>query len=97
MLDAGCSEAEIPSLAGLGHHEEIPNSHYSETFEKCSISFKIKAHEDFNRRNMLNILRIKIQNATQRLGERGRFSKVSRDRQACYCYLVAIDDIIVKS
>ena len=37
---------------------------YSETFEKCSVLFKIKAREDFNRRNMLNILRIKIR--TQR-------------------------------
>ena len=33
---------------------------YTETFEKCSISFKIKAREDFNHRNILNILRIKI-------------------------------------
>jgi len=31
-----------------------------ETFEKRSISFKIKAHEDFNHRNILNISRIKI-------------------------------------
>ncbi len=31
-----------------------------ETFEKCSISFKIKAREDFNHRNILNISRIKI-------------------------------------
>ena len=31
-----------------------------ETFEKCSISFKIKTHEDFNHRNILNISRIKI-------------------------------------
>ena len=29
-----------------------------ETFEKCSISFKIKAHEDFNYRNIVNISRI---------------------------------------
>ena len=35
-----------------------------ETFEKRSILFKIKAREDFNRRNMLNISRIKIR--TQR-------------------------------
>ena len=32
----------------------------SETFEKCSISFKIKAREDFNHRNILIISRIKI-------------------------------------
>ena len=31
-----------------------------ETFEKCSISFKVKAREDFNHRNILNISRIKI-------------------------------------
>ena len=31
-----------------------------ETFEKRSISFKIKAHEDFNHRNISNISRIKI-------------------------------------
>ncbi len=31
-----------------------------ETFEKGSILFKIKAREDFNHRNILNILRIKI-------------------------------------
>jgi len=33
---------------------------YSETFEKCSILFKFKAGENFNRRNTLSILRIKI-------------------------------------
>ncbi len=32
----------------------------TETFEKCSISFKIKASEAFNRRNILIISRIKI-------------------------------------
>ncbi|MCG2759393.1 MAG: hypothetical protein L6263_13325 [Desulfobacteraceae bacterium] len=31
-----------------------------ETFEKCSVLFKFKEGENFNRRNMLNILRIKI-------------------------------------
>jgi hypothetical protein len=31
-----------------------------ETFEKCSILFKAKEDEDFNRRNTLSILRIKI-------------------------------------
>ena len=39
---------------------KILDSSDSEIFEKCSISFKIKAHEDFNHRNILNILRIKI-------------------------------------
>ena len=32
----------------------------AETFEKCSISFKFKEGENFNRRNTLSILRIKI-------------------------------------
>jgi len=36
-------------------------SSHTETFEKRSISFKIKAHEDFNHRNILHISRIKIQ------------------------------------
>jgi hypothetical protein len=31
-----------------------------ETFEKCSILFKLKEGENFNRKNILNILRIKI-------------------------------------
>jgi len=31
-----------------------------ETFEKCSILFKFKKGENFNRRNTLSILRIKI-------------------------------------
>ncbi len=31
-----------------------------ETFEKCSILFKIKEGENFNRRNTLSISRIKI-------------------------------------
>jgi len=31
-----------------------------ETFEKCSILFKFKEGENFNRRNILNISRIKI-------------------------------------
>ncbi len=39
---------------------EIPSCWEVETFEKRSISLKIKAHEDFNRRNILNISRIKI-------------------------------------
>jgi len=32
----------------------------TETFEKCSILFKFKEGEDFNRMNTLSILRIKI-------------------------------------
>ena len=39
---------------------EIPSCWEVETFEKCSISLKIKAHADFNHRNILNISRIKI-------------------------------------
>ena len=31
-----------------------------ETFEKCSILFKVKEGENFNHRNTLSILRIKI-------------------------------------
>jgi len=31
-----------------------------ETFEKCSILFKIKEDENFNHRNILNISRIEI-------------------------------------
>jgi len=33
---------------------------HNETFEKCSILFKVKEGESFNRRNTLSILRIKI-------------------------------------
>jgi hypothetical protein len=33
---------------------------YDETFEKCSILFKFKEDENFNHRNTLSILRIKI-------------------------------------
>jgi len=32
----------------------------NETFEKCSILFKFKEGKDFNRKNTLSILRIKI-------------------------------------
>jgi len=34
--------------------------HWAETFEKCSFLFKFKEGEDFNHRNTLSILRIKI-------------------------------------
>jgi len=43
---------DFPLKAGFGVRDE--------TFKKCSISFKIKAREDFNHRNILNISRIKI-------------------------------------
>lgn len=41
--------------------------------------FKIKAHEDFNHRNILNISRIEIrmQRPAEAGGEKGRFSEVS--------------------
>jgi hypothetical protein len=39
---------------------KYPRKYYCETFEKCSISVKFKEGENFNRRNTLNILRIKI-------------------------------------
>ena len=38
----------------------MPFAGHNEAFEKHSISFKIKAHEDFNYRNISNISRIKI-------------------------------------
>ena len=65
---------------------------YDETFEKCSILFKFKEGENFNHRNTLSILRIALMlhcvpkfepvdksrsSGTQKLGERGRFAKVS--------------------
>ncbi len=33
---------------------------HKETFEKCSILFKFKEGENFNHRNTMSILRIKI-------------------------------------
>ncbi len=56
---------------------------FYETFEKRSISFKIKAHEDFNHRNVLNIARIKIrmQRPAEAGGERGRFAEVALSQQ----------------
>jgi hypothetical protein len=36
------------------------DTEYDETFEKCSILFKFKEGENFNHRNTLSILRIKI-------------------------------------
>ena len=55
---SGCSHFNIAQPiagGGLGSHA----AQY-ETFEKRSISFKIKAREDFNHRNILSILRIEI-------------------------------------
>jgi hypothetical protein len=36
------------------------NEKNQETFEKCPILVKVKEGDDFNRRNILNISRIKI-------------------------------------
>jgi len=44
------------SMSGYGLSEDND----SETFEKCSILFKAKEGENFNHRNTLSILRIKI-------------------------------------
>ena len=49
----------------------VPDPHcrpYLETFEKCSILFKVKEGENFNHRNTLSISRINILSLTQRLG-----------------------------
>jgi hypothetical protein len=43
---------ELRSAGGFGRN--------TETFEKCSILFKFKEGENFNHRNTLSILRIKI-------------------------------------
>jgi len=45
---------------GTVHYFIIRNIKYKETFGKCSILFKVKEDENFNRRNTLSILRIKI-------------------------------------
>ena len=52
-----------------------------ETFEKCSILFKFKEGDNFNRRNTLSISRIKNLSLTPKLGKRGRFAKVSYKEQ----------------
>jgi len=39
---------------------KVANPKYFETFGKCSILFKFKEGENFNHRNTLSILRIKI-------------------------------------
>jgi len=50
-----------PLIRGIGcRHLGCRKGPCVETFEKCSISFKIKAREDFNHRNISNISRIKI-------------------------------------
>ena len=47
----------------------------AETFEKRSISFKIKAREDFNHRNILNISRIKIRMQRRDWADKHRLRK----------------------
>jgi len=51
-----------------------------ETFEKCSISFKFKEDENCNRRNTLTYFEDYNLSLTPKLGERGRFAKVSTYR-----------------
>jgi len=59
----------VPPDATLSLEFQIGVSHSTETFGKCSILFKVKPvwalpadrkGENFNRRNTLSILRIKI-------------------------------------
>jgi hypothetical protein len=59
------SRAQIDPVLRYTSSENEPYLIYrtdlkSETFEKCSILFKFKEGEDFNRRNTLSILRIEI-------------------------------------
>ena len=42
---------------GMKH---LPDHWNDETFARCSILFKFEEGDNFNRRNILNILRIKI-------------------------------------
>ena len=46
-----------------------------ESFEKCSISIKIKTHEDFNHSNILNISRIKIRMQRRDCADKRRLRK----------------------
>jgi hypothetical protein len=54
----------------------------NETFEKCSILFKVKEGENFNRRNTLSILRIALKlhcvpkfESDAEIGQKGTFCK----------------------
>jgi hypothetical protein len=49
----------------------------SETFEKCSILFKVNEGENSNHRNTLKYFEDYNLSLTPRLGKRGRFSRVS--------------------
>ena len=66
---------------------EIPSCWEVETFEKCSISLKIKAHADFNHRNILNISRIKIRMQRRDWAKGGVFQKPHSflDADGCRC------------
>jgi hypothetical protein len=46
-------------VSGITDHNKIKHQK-NEAFEKCSILFKFKEGENFNHRNTLSILRIKI-------------------------------------
>ncbi|MCJ7684088.1 MAG: hypothetical protein MUO68_07305, partial [Desulfobacteraceae bacterium] len=48
---------------------------YLETFEKYSISFKLKAREDFDHRNILDISRIKIRTQRRDWADKRRLRK----------------------
>jgi hypothetical protein len=52
-----------------------------ETFKKCSVSFKIKEGEDFNRRNTRLVFRGLKSESDAEIGQKGRFSKVSKGRK----------------
>ena len=52
---------------------------HSETFERCPISFKIKAHENLKHRNILDISRIKIRM------QRGDWADKRRLRKGAFC------------
>ena len=53
---------------------------YSETFEKCSILFKVKEGEDFNRRNTRLVFRgLKSESDTE-IGQKGAFFKGLKER-----------------
>ena len=67
-----------------------PRVRSTETFEKCSISFKIKAREDFNRRNMLNILRIEIRTQRRNWAKGG----VLQRSPTLYCEMFCLPDIL---
>ena len=52
-----------------------------ETFKKCSILFKVKEGEDFNHRNTRLVFRGLKSESDAEIGQKGRFSKVSKGRR----------------